>query len=271
MVWGSGISRYKFVIKSHRFFTSLLSNEFIEYDGRKLYLDKKDDHFFSTNPEQIIPEINVLKELIKKGDTLIDVGANIGFYTLNFEKLVGQNGKIFAFEPEPKNFKLLEKNITINELEDHVKVFHKAVSNKKGISNLLIGPTSGTNSIVESFNNNDRIIEVETIVLDEFFNGFDGEINFVKIDTEGHDAKVLEGMQKIIQRNLNIKIMTEFVPEFLERSDSNSENYIQLLTRNKMQLHFVDKGKLVETNLKDLKLRFKNSQIIGLNLICFRK
>ena len=88
MVWGSGISRYKFVIKSHRFFTSLLSNEFIEYDGRKLYLDKKDDHFFSTNPEQIIPEINVLKELIKKDDTLIDVGANIGFYTLNFEKLV---------------------------------------------------------------------------------------------------------------------------------------------------------------------------------------
>ena len=268
--WGSGISKYKFVIKGHRFFTSLLSNDFIDYDGMRLYLDKKDDHFFSTNPEQVIPEIEVLKKLIKKDDTLVDVGANIGFYTLNFERLVGKNGKIFAFEPEPSNFKLLEKNIKINGLEDHVKVFHKAVSNKKGISNLLIGPTSGTNSIVESYNTNEKIIEVETIVLDEFFNTLDEKIDFVKIDTEGHDAKVLEGMQNIIQRNQDIKIMTEFVPEFLERSDSNSENYIQLLKRNKMKLHFVDKGKLVETNLEDLELRFKNKQIIGLNLICFR-
>ena len=269
--WGSGISKYKFVIKTHRFFTSQLSNEFIEYEGSKLYLDKKDDHFFSTNPEQIIPEMQVLKKLIKQNDILIDVGANIGFYTLNFEKLIGENGKIFAFEPEPDNFKLLEKNIIENKLNNHVKVFHKAVSNKKGISNLLIGPTSGTNSLVESFNTNDKIVEVDTIVLDEFFSDFEHEINFVKIDTEGHDAKVLQGMQKIIQKNQNIKIMTEFVPEFLERSDSNSENYIELLTKNNMQLHFVDKGKLVETDLNDLESRLRDKRVIGLNLICFRK
>ena len=106
---------------------------------------------------------------------------------------------------------------------------------------------------------------------DSFFKKFDGEINFVKIDTEGHDAKVLEGMQEIIQKNSNIKIMTEFIPDFLERSNSNSENYIKLLTKNNLKLHFVENGELIETNFDELKLRFSEEELIGLNLICFKK
>jgi FkbM family methyltransferase len=82
-------------------------------------------------------ETKFLKKIIKKGDTVIDVGANIGYYTLLFSKLVGKEGKIYAYEPLPENFKLLKKNIFINKYKNIVLI-NRALSNKEKNAKLYI-------------------------------------------------------------------------------------------------------------------------------------
>ena len=71
---------------------------------------------------------DVVTKEIQPGDTVLDLGANIGYFTLLFAKLVGNNGIVFAFEPEPQNIALLTKNIKINNYKN-VTLVPKAVSN----------------------------------------------------------------------------------------------------------------------------------------------
>ncbi|HRB19573.1 MAG TPA: FkbM family methyltransferase [Chitinophagales bacterium] len=74
-------------------------------------------------------EIELLHKNIRKGDIVLDIGANIGFYTQLLSDLVGENGKVYAFEPDKKNYSYLQQNT--GQLKN-VAFFHKAVSNKTG-------------------------------------------------------------------------------------------------------------------------------------------
>lgn len=88
---------------------SQLKSDFAIVNGCKMYLDPNDTFNLSINDVYGDFETNIMKNYIKEGDIVIDVGANIGYFTLLFSKLVGENGKVFAFEPESKNFELLKK------------------------------------------------------------------------------------------------------------------------------------------------------------------
>ena len=105
------------------------SSEPVFVNGFKMYLDKQDSSGFSleTGYEKI--ETQVMKDNIKKGDVVIDCGANIGYYSLLFSKLVGDSGKVFAFEPDPTNFSLLQKNLKENNIKN-VIALNLAVSDK---------------------------------------------------------------------------------------------------------------------------------------------
>jgi tRNA G37 N-methylase Trm5 len=76
-------------------------------------------------------EISFLKKYVKPGWICLDIGANIGFYTLNLGKLVGAEGKVYAIEPSPSNYKKLEENITINNLDNCI-TSNIALSSKSG-------------------------------------------------------------------------------------------------------------------------------------------
>src|SRR5262245_13382224 len=76
-------------------------------------------------------ETKLVLENICRGDWVIDVGANIGYYTLLFAQKVGQRGRVFAFEPDPENFELLEHNVRQNGY-DNVVLVNKAVAEKTG-------------------------------------------------------------------------------------------------------------------------------------------
>ena len=107
-----------------------IREEFVEINGQKLFLDKEDSLMLSIKHhehEQLTVEY--FKKIIKKGDIVLDLGANIGYYTLIFAKLVGEVGHVFAFEPDPSNFELLSKNVKENKHEN-VTLIQKAVSDK---------------------------------------------------------------------------------------------------------------------------------------------
>ena len=79
----------------------------------------------------------VMHNMAKKGDTVVDIGANIGYYSIMLAKFVGKSGKVYAFEPEPKNVELLSKNVKVNNLHN-IKVSNIAISSKKQDLDLFI-------------------------------------------------------------------------------------------------------------------------------------
>lgn len=191
-----------------------------EIQGSKMYLDRQDKWFanalLSENHEKF--EMEVIKGLIRKGMTVVDIGAHIGYYTLLAARLVGNNGKVYAFEPCPDNYKLLVKNIELNDLTN-VTAEEKAVSDRTEYISLFLDERhTGTHSFSESnVPQRLRSIEVETVSLDDYFNRNEnhGIIDLIKMDTQGAECLIVHGGRETVQKSLDngdLKIVMEFWP-----------------------------------------------------------
>ena len=154
---------------------------------------------------------NILRTLLKQGDTVLDIGANIGFTSLMMSKLIGKKGKLYSFEAIPSTTEILKKNIRLNKLEN-ITVFNNAVSNKIGKSSFLI-PEAGKNHTMASMvwhkkDHNTKKIEVNNIVIDDSKEFKNITPKFIKIDVEGAEGLVIQGMKKLLENN-NIKLLIE--------------------------------------------------------------
>ena len=97
---------------------SVLKSNSAFVHGNEMFLDKWDALDLSINGVYNDFDTKVVKEHIKLGDKVIDVGAHIGYFSLLFSKLVGEKGNVYSFEPEPKNIKLLIKNIAVTNIQN---------------------------------------------------------------------------------------------------------------------------------------------------------
>jgi len=148
----SSLSKYKLVQKGARWLRYRVKSDFVEIEGHKMFLDSFDSLKLSINKSYEEFETEVTKKIVNDGDVVLDIGANIGYYTLIFAKLVGKNGKVYAFEPEPNNLAILKKNIEINGYKN-IEVIDKVVSNKNGTVKLYISEQNkGHHSICEKRN-----------------------------------------------------------------------------------------------------------------------
>ena len=134
---GHGLSKNFFVKKIMNSLESNLKSDFAEIQGSKMYLDQNDSLRLSINGVYGELDTSTIKQHVKKNDIIIDVGANIGYYTLLFSKITGSSGKVFGFEPEAYNFELLKKNVKINNYTNII-LEQKAVSKNSGTANLYL-------------------------------------------------------------------------------------------------------------------------------------
>ena len=138
---------------------------------------------------------HLFERYVKKGDVVYDIGAHVGYFTLLSSILVGDTGKVYAFEPARKVFKLLKKHIKINRCKN-VYIFNKAISDKNGIEFFDIGDGSWTGKISSKGE-----YEVEIVKLDDFVlrnNIFPP--NVIKIDVEGEELNVLKGAKNLLTK-----------------------------------------------------------------------
>ena len=160
----------------------------------------------------------LFEKLLLPGMTILDVGANIGYYSLVAAKLVGGQGRVYAFEPDPRNCDVLRQNIELNGYKT-IEVVQCAVADKPGTIRLFLS-AQGTdkNSIAPTSGDvfKDSAIEVPTVTLDEFVRSKGRpKVDFIKMDIEGAELLAVRGMRELVRNSKNLKIVMEFNPERL--------------------------------------------------------
>lgn len=143
-----------------------------------------------------------IKENLKEGQTFLDIGASVGYYTLIASRLVGPKGKVFSFEPSKESLDLLDKNISANNASN-VKVFPFALSDSNSDSKLYKGKAPGQNSL----SGEGEFEEIRSVVFDELEEKIIPD--FIKIDVEGHQLRVLKGMEKTLNTKREICVIVE--------------------------------------------------------------
>ncbi len=172
--------------------------------------------------------INHLK--FEPGDVVLDIGANIGWYSLLLEQQVPDGVDIFAFEPDPLNFELLQHNLSLNQAT-RVTAIQKALAEEEGIKHLYRHASSnlGRHSLLQL--QDGESVEVNTTSLDSFWDaqGLGSRIpRFIKIDIEGYELLALRGARKILERCP--ALLCEFSPGYMHKGGINPADLVTLLT-----------------------------------------
>lgn len=147
-----------------------------------------------------IHEVKWWEKLIqetKEGDTIVDVGAYVGIFTIILAKKAGKSGKVLAFEPNPKNSALFNKNVKLNGVSGQVEFFDIAISeDTKPLLLASDGPTS--HIVAEAMPGYGNCLTVKSRPLDEILQG--RKIDIMKIDTEGYEANILRGAKNLLKK-----------------------------------------------------------------------
>ena len=273
LLGGRGLTKYSFIRKVKNYSHSYLQTDHAEVFGNKLFLNKKGlalsiSHYGTY--EKL--EAKIMEEKIKVGNITVDVGANIGLHTLNMARIVGNTGRVFAFEPDPSNFEILEKNVKINNYQNII-LEQKAVGDKHGRTTLYQSDNPGNHRLFPQTKQAKGEVEVELTSLDKYFidSNLAEKINFIKIDVEGLEFSVLNGMKNILKNNKKIKILFEFMPDIMEVGFAPIE-VLNLLTSIGFKLYCIDdrakKLLRVSNNDEILKLCSSTNNTISRNLFC---
>lgn len=149
---------------------------------------------------------------IKTGDFCVDIGANQGYFSILMAALAGQNGKLLAIEPNPKPAYFLRKNLEVNGFPFMSTVVNKAVSEAYGQKVKLFVPGGrdlNASIYANSESDGDYILEVETTTIDQLTKDWQ-KVDFIKIDAEGAEELIWEGMKETIAKNKQLKLVVEF-------------------------------------------------------------
>lgn len=159
--------------------------------------------------ERFVAERFLMQELLVPGMAVVDVGANIGYYLLLFERAVGPTGRVLCIEPEPDNLADLRRVVEANRLEN-VRVLPMALGSRSGTAQLA----RGLNGVIVTGGSN---LSVPVARLDDVWHqeGFLDRVDFVKIDVEGHEGEVLAGAQHLLMER-RPRIFLEMHPTMMQ-------------------------------------------------------
>jgi FkbM family methyltransferase len=141
----------------------------------------------------------IIREHVSAGDTVFDIGANIGFVTLSLAKQVGVKGRVTAFEPIPENAQALRENLQNNRIVN-VQVLETAASEQSGDAVIRLTENHSTASLIwHKKDPTAKEVHIKTVVIDDLVDrGELGRPTFVKIDVEGAEGLVLNGMRRTL-------------------------------------------------------------------------
>jgi FkbM family methyltransferase len=261
-LWGKGIGKISFIGATYKYLYHHLAVREVTTRIHGINMIIRTSEFDGISHELLYEsayepyEAEVFRQFLAEGMTVVDVGANIGYYTLLAAKLVGDKGRVFAFEPEPQNYTLLTRNIELNKCKN-VTAIRKAVSSKIGTADLFINTEAGAHGFLAERTGIIGVTTVETVSLDEYFKKREYPTDVIKIDVEGAELPVLSGMKNVIKKNDNLRIFTELFCSGPEKSGRRIQKYwhklvefgfkyIYLINEQERRLELIDCISLLE-------------------------
>ena len=184
-------------------------------DGLILILDKKDSLALSFNRVYEPEETALVKQTIQSDMRIIDIGANIGYYTTLFSKLAS-NGTIYAFEPDESNFRLLQKNCCLNDLAN-VELFNCAVGDEDCSRRLFLSEHNMGDHRLYPIEESRSFSLVKMITIDQFLKS-NKPFDFIKMDIQGFEMNALWGMNGRLTQDSAI-LLLEVWPEALLKNN----------------------------------------------------
>jgi FkbM family methyltransferase len=194
--------------------------------------------------------IKFIKNQLYEGEIFIDIGANVGSYTLVASKLVGRSGRVIAFEPASKSFLRLSKNISMNGLKN-VITERKAVLDRNTRTDLYISGNHnlGMSSIFHHDSESGITENVETVTLDDYVEKHEiSQVNIIKIDIEGSEILALKGMQRILER-IHPRILIELKEETIIHSGYQAKNIVDFLVNAGYNKFIIDEQGNISSDL----------------------
>lgn len=214
-------------------------------------------------------ETHILKEImnhVHDGDTVIDIGANIGHHSLFMSRLVGENGKVVAFEPITYIREQFEKSIRLNNMKNIV-VESVAIGEKESTEKIHFNEGSvASSSIVNSYGSN-KGEDIHVVTLDSF----SLTPSFIKLDIEGYELFALKGGEQTISRNRPV-ILMEYSPIYYRASNkTHSEEIISFFHKHNYDIYDIEDGMKKITDDNNFIYSFDEGLRSQTNIICVPK
>jgi FkbM family methyltransferase len=220
----------------------------IRESGIKMFCDKNDKriigieiiNFNSFEKE----ELEFVTKLVTKGSIVLDIGANVGWYSLNLSKQF-EDLRIFAFEPVPKTFNYLNSNLSINHSKG-INTFNLGFSNEEKNIDIYLNPDCSGNSSLANLSGNALVEKVNCkfTTVDLFVKKNNLNIDFIKCDVEGAELLVFQGAIEVLQKDRPI-VFTEMLRKWSAKFDYHPNDIIKLFKNISYNCYSLREGKLV--------------------------
>lgn len=204
--------------------------------------------------------------VIRPGMVVLDIGAFVGWYTLLAARRVGAQGKVYAFEPDPRNYELLGENLRLNQIDSRVTCLPWAVSDEAGVQPFFLHGGDQSRSSLIPAGGGHETTAVNSVVLDDFLDrGL--QIDVVKMDIEGGEVHALRGMGEILARaGRSVKLFVECNPASLRFAGESAPSLLAELRRLDFTIFMIDE---VNRGLKPVDSRIETAKYV--NLYCIRE
>jgi FkbM family methyltransferase len=218
-------------------------------------------------------ETRFLEKALRPGMVFVDIGAHIGYYTVIASGLVGSTGKVFAFEPDPGNFKLLQENVAENHCQNVITDRKAIAASTKPLNLYRSSSNFGDHRTYEP--RGDAIqqpgtrrsaVAVEALSLDDYFAGSPTRVDFLKMDIQGSEYDAFIGMRKTLKHNSHVTILTEFWPMGLEQAGVAPRVYLDEVRASGFRIYRLEQGRTQETSDTEILSRLSDGDYMTLVL-----
>ena len=210
----------------------LYKNAFPIYNGLYPVFKRKQDAL----------ELRIIRSIVKPCFNILDIGANIGFYTKVFSELVGSSGSVHAFEPDITNFKYLEGNLRTNK---NVTLINKAISDKTEPLKIYLSKMLNVDHRTYPVDDYSHVVEIDATTIDDYLASSSiKQVDFIKMDIQGFEMSALKGMVNTLKNNPSLKIITELWPYGLNKAGSSATEILDFARLQRFEIFMITEGQL---------------------------
>lgn len=219
--------------------------------------------------------VRAYRRLLKPGDTVLDIGANIGAHTMHLARCVSPTGKVIAFEPTAYAYNKLRRNVSLNpplagliQAEQIMLMSSEETQAKPRLysSWQIHGAVAGTHP-----KHGGRLMDTtgaRNTTLDRFIAEHKpGVISLIKMDVDGHECQVLRGAHELLRRDKPILLM-EIMPYGLDEAGASLDELLEILSAHGYRLYELDGLTALPI---DNSIRQKIPPAGGINVLCYAK